>query len=108
MGKLSTEKKIVSFSVLCCQLLSTSPRFFATPARDTMMLAYYWLLSAVAALPCEQITENDALFIVDTQNDFMEAFPVPEFSAVCKKTCLTLSLPRSSGMLRFGPTQITS
>ena len=32
--------------------------------------------AAVMGVPCENITENDALFIVDTQNDFMESFPV--------------------------------
>mmetsp|Transcript_21573 Transcript_21573/g.38271 ORF Transcript_21573/g.38271 Transcript_21573/m.38271 type:complete len:339 (+) Transcript_21573:83-1099(+) len=26
---------------------------------------------------CEMISEKDALFVVDTQNDFMEAFPIP-------------------------------
>mmetsp|Transcript_2951 Transcript_2951/g.4342 ORF Transcript_2951/g.4342 Transcript_2951/m.4342 type:complete len:326 (+) Transcript_2951:38-1015(+) len=32
----------------------------------------------MAATSCTDITSNDALFIVDTQNDFMEAFPIPK------------------------------
>eukprot|EP00470_Lotharella_oceanica_P000673 CAMPEP_0170172376 /NCGR_PEP_ID=MMETSP0040_2-20121228/5608_1 /TAXON_ID=641309 /ORGANISM="Lotharella oceanica, Strain CCMP622" /LENGTH=316 /DNA_ID=CAMNT_0010413003 /DNA_START=1 /DNA_END=951 /DNA_ORIENTATION=+ len=31
-----------------------------------------------SSTPCTQITPQDALFIVDTQNDFMEAYAIPE------------------------------